>query len=151
MASSARSKEPETRMRPAIMIPDSCRKTDSMIARRSAIYTADKLRGGGEMSLCADRTYFHAALAASAGGGNLRCPFQRFVQIRTVENVVAGELFFGLSERPIGHHRIAVVQPHRCRRRARLQRFGGAQDPPPRRLPHDFPVRSRNLMHLFAR
>src|SRR5438874_8361292 len=151
MASSARSNEPETLMSPAIMIPDSWRKTDSMAARRSAIYAAGKLRAGGEMSFCADGTHLHASLAASAGGRNLGCPFQRFVQVRTVENVVAGELFFGLSERAIGHHRLAVVEPHRCRRRARLQRFGAAQDPPPRRLRHDFAMRSRNLMHLASR
>src|SRR5207237_9814658 len=103
IASSARSKQPQTRMRPAMMIPDSCRKTDSIVARRSAIYTADVFSTRGGVNLCADRTHFHAAFSASAGGRNLRRPFQRFVQIGAVENVIAGELFLGLSKRPIGH------------------------------------------------
>src|SRR5438874_13501102 len=151
MASSARAKDPETLMSPAMMIPDSWRKTDSMAARRSAIYAAGKLRARGDMSFCADGTHFHAAVAASARSGDLRCPFQRFVQIRAVENVVASKLLFGFSKWPIGHHRLAVVQAHRCRRRARFQRFGAAQDAPPRRLRHDFAMRSRDLAHLVGR
>src|SRR5438309_8039774 len=124
MASSARSKEPQTRMRPAMMIPDSCRKTDSMVARRSAIYAAGKLRARGEMSFRADGTHFHAALAASAGGRNLRRPFQRFVQIGAVENVIAGELFLGLSERTVCHHCFSVLHPHRGGGRSEERRVG---------------------------
>src|SRR5438477_6204780 len=151
MASSARSKEPEARMRPAMMIPDSCRKTDSMVARRSAIYAADKLCTRGGLSFRADGTHFHAALAASAVGRNLRRPFQRFVKIGAVENVIAGKLFLGLSERTVCHHCFPVLHPHRGGGTTGFERLRAAQDPPPRRLRHDFAMLGRNLPHLFRR
>src|SRR5271156_2464883 len=83
IASSARSKECETRIRPAIIRPDSERKTDSTVARWSSIH------GRTEREL-ADRTDLDAASPTGAGSGYLSSPGERFVEVLAVEDVVSG-------------------------------------------------------------
>src|ERR1700689_2757545 len=90
IASSARSKECDIRIRPAIIRPDSERKTDSTVARCSSIHG----RTGRKL---ADGTDLDAASPTGTGSGYLGSPGESFVEILAVENVVAGELLFGLG------------------------------------------------------
>src|ERR1700678_3261863 len=85
IASSARSKERETRIRPAIMRPDSARKTASTVARWSCIH-------GFTLGKFADGPNLDASGPARAASRNFSGPGQSFVQILTLENVVSGQL-----------------------------------------------------------
>src|SRR5271156_1243759 len=102
MASSARSKECEIRIRPAIIRPDSVRKTDSTVERWSSIHrhTLGKL---------ADGTDLNASSPTGTGSGYPGRPVESFVEILAVEDIVSGELLFGLGKWTVGDHRAAVV------------------------------------------
>src|ERR1700760_2623154 len=91
IASSARSKECETRIRPAIMRPDSLRKTDSTVARWSCIHswTGEEFANGPN---------FNTSSRTRAGSGNFGSPGKRLIQILTIEYVVAGQLLFGFGK-----------------------------------------------------
>src|SRR6202008_1475515 len=67
---------------------------------------------------------FDASIGATAARGNLGGPFEGFVEIGAVENVVTGKLLFGFGKRPVSNKCFAVLHPNRrCRRRV-LQRIG---------------------------
>src|SRR6516225_7291855 len=148
MASSAKSNDWETRIKPAIMRPDSLRKTSSTALRKSVIVPLSVIRFGdptrrnqtraqsearrsAARSAAArrqdgltlrplrefvNRADFHAAGSATAACGNLGSPFQGFIEIGAVENVVAGKLLLGFGKRPVGHERFSVLEAN-CRRR----------------------------------
>src|SRR5207244_2766042 len=105
MASSARSKECETRMRPAMIRPDSCRKTASAVARRSSMHCI----GPADLP---DWPHFNVSGGAAAGGGYLRRPFESFVEVLAIEDVVSGELLFSLGERAISNQDLTILHPH---------------------------------------
>src|ERR1700733_4112798 len=83
IASSARSKERETRMSPAIIRPDSWRKTDSTVARWSCIHE-------GTLREFADGPDLNASRHAGAGSGYSSGPGQSFIEVLAVEDVVSG-------------------------------------------------------------
>src|ERR1700733_7360996 len=83
IASSARSKERQTRMSPAMMRPDSWRKTDSTVARWSCIH-------GCRLREFANGPDLDTPGNTRAGGGYFCCPGQCFVKVFAVEDVVSG-------------------------------------------------------------
>src|SRR5580658_3349070 len=83
IASSARSKERETRMRPAMMRPDSWRKTDSTVARWSCIH-------GRTLREFANGPDLDTSRNTCAGSGYFGCPGQCFIKVLAVEDVVSG-------------------------------------------------------------
>src|ERR1700677_3542309 len=115
MASSARSKEWEIRMRPATMRPDSLRKTASTVARWSCIH-------GWTLGKFADGPNLDASGPTRAGGRNFSGPGQCFVQILTLKNVVPGQLLFGFRKWPIDDQRLAILHANGRGRGAGLKR-----------------------------
>src|SRR5882757_11030205 len=89
-------------MRLAMMRPYSPRKTDSTVACWSGM----QRDGLGDL---ADGTDFNIAGCAAAGGGDLCGPGESFVEVFAVEDVVAGELFFGFDEGAVSDEEFAVV------------------------------------------
>src|SRR6185312_14788131 len=87
IASSARSKDRETRIRLAIMRPDSRRKIDSTVARSSSIC-------GGRPANLANGADLNTARLALACSRNSCGPFQCFVEIFAIEDIVSGQLLF---------------------------------------------------------
>src|SRR5208337_4096043 len=152
IASSARSKEPETRMRPAMMRPDSRRNTDSTVLFRSSIYIRRRavLPSFALSRHRPDGPYFNTTGAAGASGGDLRGPFERFVQVLAIENVVSGKLLLGLRERPVGYERLAILHANGRGAAGRLQRFSASEDSANVGLFHDGPVLGRDSL-LFLR
>jgi hypothetical protein len=57
-----------------------------------------------------NRADFHAAASAAAACGNLGSPFQSFIEIGAIENVVAGKLLLGFGKRPVGYERFPVLE-----------------------------------------
>src|SRR5258706_8070104 len=98
IASSARSKEPETRIKLAMIRPDSCRKTDSAADRMSAIQrasmTGDRLRFRAR-GKARQRANLDTAFASLARGRNLRRPLYSLVEILAIEDVIPGQLLLG--------------------------------------------------------
>src|SRR5258708_1194837 len=99
MASSARSKEPASRMRVAMIRPDSRRKIDSTMAPGSAIADAGMVYGRfGKLRPhrhFANRTNLHASVLPTASRGNPGGPVNGLVQVFAVQDVVTGQLLFG--------------------------------------------------------
>src|SRR6266404_9174350 len=114
MASSARSKECETRMRPAMIRPDSSRKTASAVARRSSMHCIG-------LADLPDRPHFNVSRAAATGGRDLRRPLESFVEVLAIEDVISGELLFSLGEGAVSHEDLAVLHTHNCGGGGRLQ------------------------------
>src|ERR1700722_11571941 len=83
IASSARSKERETRMSPAIMRPDSWRKTDSTVARWSCIHERT-------LREFADGPDLNTSRHAGACSGYFSRPGQSFIEVLAIEDVVSG-------------------------------------------------------------
>src|ERR1700677_1360941 len=83
IASSARSKERQTRMSPAMMRPDSWRKTDWTVARWSCIHE-------GRLREFANGPDLDTPGQTRAGSGYSCCPGQRFIKVFAVEDVVSG-------------------------------------------------------------
>src|SRR5260370_25808824 len=100
-ASSARSNDPEMRIRLARIWPDSRRKTASTTARTSGIRRAGHL-AFGTTGQARHHTDLDAAGATLAVRRDLGRPLDRFVQIRQFENVVASQRSLGLGDRPFG-------------------------------------------------
>src|SRR4051794_10799291 len=118
-ASSARSNEPDMRIRLATIRLHSSRKTVSTMDSTSRM-----LRGQVfpdvllQLRNIPERPYLDAPLPAAALRRNLRRPGNCLIQILAVDDVVPAELFFRLGKRTIGHQRLATLMPHRgCRHR----------------------------------
>src|SRR6185437_2559778 len=94
IASSAKSKERETRIRLAIIRPDSRRKMASTVARSSSIC--------GRPAHLANGTDFNTARFALTRRRDSCGPFQRFIQIFALENVVSRQLLLRFRERAVG-------------------------------------------------
>src|SRR5437660_5848917 len=112
MVSSARSKDPEMRIKVARMRPDSWRKTDSIVLRNSSIANGSALRQlqflfHGRNGLY--RAHLNAALKSAAGRGNLCCPGNGFVLVFHVQDVVARKLLLGFRKRPVCGHIAAIL------------------------------------------
>src|ERR1700722_7227901 len=142
IASSARSKECEMRMRPAIMRPDSLRKTASTVARWSCIH-------GWTLGKFADRPNLNASGPARAGSRNFSGPGQSFVQILTLQNVVSGQLLFGFCKWPVGDQRLAILHANGGSRGAGLERIGSTEDAAFASLIHDGLVSGGDRTHLL--
>ena len=88
-ASSARSNDPARRINVARMRPDSWRNTVSAAVFASKLIRFRKIVHG---------TNLDASFGSSASSRDLLGPFDSFVQVLAVEDVVAGELLFGFRE-----------------------------------------------------
>src|SRR5258706_375382 len=115
IASSARSKEPETRISPAMTRPNSARKTDSTARSVSPIRSGERR----------DRADLDAPLGPAARRRDAPRPVDRLVQVRAFEEVVAPELLLRLRERAVGREELRFADAHRARRRRRLERLSG--------------------------
>src|SRR6266404_907050 len=127
IASSARSKEPETRIKLAMIRPDSCRKTDSAADRISTIQRSSLI--GRHLGFRARRqagqgANFDAAFASLAGGRNLLRPLDGFVQVLAIEDVIASQLFLGLGEGSVCDQRFTVLHSNGGRVSGGAQRLG---------------------------
>src|SRR5215469_5957161 len=131
IASSARSKEPEIRISPARIRPDSWRNTASATERTSAIPRDGLTSGDLQLRTHGDtkkRTNLDAAFAAFAHGRDARGPLDGLVQAFTIQDVVAGELLLGFGEGAVGDDGFAIFDSDGgCRRRGG-EGFGGDED-----------------------
>src|SRR5580704_10026810 len=144
IASSARSKECETRMRPAIMRPDSLRKTASTVARWSCIH-------GYALRKFADWADFDASCPTGTSSGNFGSPGKCFVEILTVEYVVSSQLFLGFGKWTVSDYRRAILQANCSSGRAGFERVGSTEDAASERLLHDSLVSPGDRAHVFGR
>src|SRR3954453_17015629 len=87
-ASSARSKDCDTRIRLARMRPLSRRKIDSIVAFGPLIRSAG-------LSHLPQRSNLYVSRSALAGRGNLGCPFNCLIEVAAIEDVVTSQLFLG--------------------------------------------------------
>src|SRR5262245_38682233 len=142
IASSARSKEPEIRIRAARMRPDSLRNTASAAERASAISRGRRARGGlplgrgrhTEHRANLDRS-FHALTACR----NPRGPIDGFVEILAVGYVETGKLLLGFGEGAIREESFAILDAHRGRGRTGREWLGRHEDSFARSLFHQRP------------
>src|SRR3984957_14672939 len=143
MASSARSNEGEMRMRPAIMRPDSLRKTASTVARWSCIHrrTLGKFADGPNLDVSGP---------TRAGCGYFSGQGQGFVQILTLENVVSGPLLFGFRKWPVSDQRLAILHANGGGRSAGLKRIGCTKDAALQGLIHDNLVGVGDRAHVLG-
>src|SRR5215470_6929272 len=102
--------------------PDSRRKTCSTALGRSpiphdwrSVPASSASARRSRLSVCelVNGTNFDTAAGTPAAGRNFAGPFECFVEVRAIENVVSGELLFGFGEGTIGHHRLAVQHADR--------------------------------------
>src|SRR5579871_5165907 len=131
-ASSARSNEPEIRIRQARIRPDASRNTASATERKSSIR-----RCGGQSG---QRPNLDAALTAFAGRGDLGGPLDGLVQILAVENVIPRKLLFGLGERAVADQRFSSGDAHRSGSGGGGQRLGRNEDAFASGLFHHLPM-----------
>src|SRR5579862_6376559 len=130
IASSARSKEPEIRIRLATIRPDSCRKTDSTVERMSSIRSRDVTgdrAGFRARGQAAHRADFDATFSALARRRDFGPPFDGFVQVLAFHDVVTREMLLGFGERSVGHQSFSVLHPDRSGGAGGSQRFGADQ------------------------
>src|SRR5262249_41358126 len=95
--------------------------------------------------------YLDASRASPARARYFRRPFERFVEIGTIENVISRELFFGLGEWAVGHQDLASFYPDRSCRCCSLQWLRRAEDAAPCRFLLYSQVAGIDLGHLFGR
>src|SRR5439155_24310845 len=138
IASSARSNEPHSRIRLAMIRPCSWRNTDSTVALASGI-SARRWLPRGKFHHRADLDAARAALAPRRNSGS---PGNRLVEILAVENVVPGELPLGFREGSVMNQRLATaIRADRRRGRGGMQRLGPVEDALCPRFVDDRPVR----------
>ena len=65
-------------------------------------------RSGNALGKFADGTDLNASGPTGAGSGYPGSPSESFVEILAVEDIVSGELLFGLGKRTVGDHRRAA-------------------------------------------
>src|SRR5437660_5813062 len=131
MASSARSKEPEIRIKPARIRPDSCRNTASAAERMSTISSDGVIRRGlgfARRRYARQRSNLDAPRAALARRRNPRGPLDRLVQVPAIQNVITGELLLGFGERAVSDQCLAVFHAHGGRSGRRRKRLGRDED-----------------------
>src|SRR5215469_14757785 len=151
MASSARSKEPEMRIRLEMIRPDSCRKTDSATERISCMLRAGDGRGLGCRARAQPRhrPNFDTPSASLASGRDLGRPLDRFIEILAIDDVISSELLFGFGERPVHDQGLAVLHANRGRGHDRRERFDAPQDALPGRFFHYGAMAFPDLLALF--
>src|ERR1700733_7113720 len=86
---------------------------------------------GNALGKLADGTDLNASNPTGASSGYPGSPSESFVEILAVEDIVSGELLFGLGKRTVGDHRRAVVHAQGGGRNAGLKRLGGGENTPP--------------------
>src|SRR5262249_44995416 len=131
MASSARSKEPEIRIRLAMIRPDSLRKTDSAAEGMSAIQGNNLIHDPllpGNRAQAGHRPNLDTAVVPFAASRDLGRPFDGLVQIPAVDYVIARELLLRFRERSVRHERFTVLYPNRRRGCSWGQRLGAPQN-----------------------
>src|SRR5439155_7389035 len=74
-------------------------------------------------------TDFYRSFAAFAHGRNPLAPFDGFVQIIALENVVPCKLFLRFGEGPIERHRYTILHPDRRCSGRRFQALDAEQNP----------------------
>src|SRR6266404_5696091 len=79
------------------------------------------VQGCSAFALHVDFHYWTHFYRAELGAGDSRCDRYRLVQVFRLDQVVAAELFLGLSERAVGDRGLAVAHPNRSRGRRLLE------------------------------
>src|SRR5690349_5624648 len=154
IASSARSNDPEMRIKVARMRPDSWRKTDSIVLPVSAIASGSAL---GQLQLFfhgrngLQRAYFNATFQSAACRGDLCRPADGFVLVFYVQDVIPRQLLLGLCKRAVSGHMFVVFQADRLGRAGILQRLAGFKDPFGPCFLHHRQMPVHRLLHLFLR
>src|SRR5438067_1041842 len=131
IASSARSNEPQIRIRPARIRPDSIRKTASAVSRTLTIPRKSVIESRFGVRTCGYARHgadLDAAFPALARCRNARSPLDRLIQVLAVQDVVAGELLLRLGEGSVGDQRPSIVHAHGGSARGGRERLGAEQD-----------------------
>src|SRR6266436_19856 len=154
MASSARSKEPESRIKVAMIRPDSSRNTDSTEVLASAICRTNRttiLRLLSPDWKRSNGSNLDATFSAAANQRDFRGPPDRFIQILAVQNVIAGKLFLGFRERAVQRDRLTTLHPNGGGRAGRLQRLRRPVNTELLGLLHDRPMCGRSPLDFLRR
>src|SRR6266508_5581838 len=127
-ASSARSMSPKARMRAATDRPDSSRKIQP-ISASSSLGAASGSRTLSGVGVIPERTDLDRL---PGGGGRLRRPGERSVEILRLDGVEAAEMLLRLRERAVGRQHLAIRHPHNSGGVGPVQ--GAGEDPRAGRL-----------------